>query len=54
MDNVVLFPHLASGTVETRAAMEALTLDNLDTYLRTGRLVTPVVEPRPATRQQEA
>lgn len=54
MDNVVLFPHLASGTVETRAAMETLTLDNLDTYLRTGRLVTPVVEPRPATRQQEA
>ena len=30
MDNVVLLPHVASGTVETRAAMEDLTLRNLD------------------------
>lgn len=45
LDNVVLLPHVGSGTVETRAAMEQLTLDNLDEYLRSGRLVTPVVEP---------
>ncbi|MEE4025110.1 2-hydroxyacid dehydrogenase [Gordonia sp. PKS22-38] len=51
MDNVVLLPHLASGTVETRAAMEALTLENLDTFLRTGDLVTPVVSPAPARRR---
>jgi len=47
MDNVVLLPHVASGTVETRAAMEDLTLRNLDEFLRTGRLVTPV--PMPVT-----
>lgn len=49
-DNVVLLPHLASGTVETRAAMEDLTLQNLDTYLRTGDLVTPVLAPRKDAR----
>lgn len=42
LDNVVLLPHVASGTVETRAAMEALTLQNLDSFLATGELVTPV------------
>ena len=45
MDNVVLLPHVASGTVETRAAMEELTLRNLDSFLRTGQLVTPVPMP---------
>jgi lactate dehydrogenase-like 2-hydroxyacid dehydrogenase len=45
LDNVVLLPHVGSGTVETRAAMEALTLRNLEEFLRSGRLVTPVVEP---------
>lgn len=45
LDNVVLLPHVGSGTVETRAEMEALTLRNLDAFLATGRLVTPVVEP---------
>ncbi|MDV8024648.1 2-hydroxyacid dehydrogenase [Rhodococcus sp. IEGM 1330] len=42
MDNVVLLPHVGSGTVETRAAMEALTLENLDRFLADGTLVTPV------------
>lgn len=42
MDNVVLLPHVGSATVQTRAAMEALTLRNLDSFLATGRLVTPV------------
>jgi len=45
MDNVVVLPHVASGTVETRAAMEDLTLQNLDSFLKTGRLVTPVPMP---------
>ena len=33
MDNVVVLPHVGSGTVQTRAAMEALTLRNLDSFL---------------------
>lgn len=45
LDNVVLLPHVASGTVQTRAAMEALTLRNLDSFLATGELVTPVPLP---------
>ncbi|VEG51704.1 D-isomer specific 2-hydroxyacid dehydrogenase [Mycolicibacterium aurum] len=45
LDNVVLLPHVGSGTVETRAAMEALTLRNLDSFLTTGELVTPVRQP---------
>ncbi len=47
MDNVVVLPHVASGTVETRAAMEDLTLRNLDSFLESGQLVTPV--PLPVT-----
>lgn len=45
LDTVVLLPHVGSGTVETRAAMERLTLDNLDSFLETGALVTPVISP---------
>lgn len=44
LDNVVLLPHLGSGTVETREAMERLTLDNLDSFLRDGTVLTPVPE----------
>jgi lactate dehydrogenase-like 2-hydroxyacid dehydrogenase len=47
MDNVVLLPHVASATVQTRAAMEGITLRNLDRFLKTGELVTPV--PMPVT-----
>jgi lactate dehydrogenase-like 2-hydroxyacid dehydrogenase len=47
MDNVVVLPHVGSGTVQTRAEMEALTLRNLESFLTTGELVTPV--PLPAT-----
>ncbi|ANS24977.1 D-3-phosphoglycerate dehydrogenase [Rhodococcus opacus] len=46
LETVVLLPHVASGTTETRAAMEALTLQNLDEYLAQGTLTTPVLEPR--------
>ena len=54
LDNVVLLPHLASGTVETRAAMEQLTLDNLDRWLADGTVLTPVpeVSPRDAARSR--
>jgi lactate dehydrogenase-like 2-hydroxyacid dehydrogenase len=45
LDTVVLLPHVGSGTVETRAAMEALTLENLDSFLASGALVTPVPMP---------
>jgi lactate dehydrogenase-like 2-hydroxyacid dehydrogenase len=49
MDNVVVLPHVGSGTVQTRAAMEALTLRNLDSFLETGALVTPVPLPAKAS-----
>ena len=42
LDSVVLLPHLASGTVETREAMLELTLANLDAWLAGRTLVTPV------------
>jgi len=42
LDNVVLLPHLGSGTHETRAAMADLTLANLRSYAETGSAVTPV------------
>ena len=42
MDNVVLLPHLGSGTNETRAAMAELTLANLAQFAADGTLVTPV------------
>jgi lactate dehydrogenase-like 2-hydroxyacid dehydrogenase len=43
MDNVVLLPHLGSGTHETRAAMADLTLANLAQFAADGTLVSPVV-----------
>lgn len=42
-DNVVLYPHSASGTIETRDAMAQLVVDNLDAWDQRGELVTPVV-----------
>lgn len=42
LDNVVLLPHVASGTHETRQAMGDLTFANLKSYFDTGRLLTPV------------
>jgi len=49
MDNVVLLPHVASGTVETRTAMVELTLRNLDSFLKAGKLVTLVPMPAAAS-----
>lgn len=42
LDNVVLAPHIASGTHETRRAMADLTLQNLRQYLATGRPISEV------------
>lgn len=42
LENVVLAPHIASATVETRAAMANLVLENLERFFATGRAVTPV------------
>lgn len=47
LDNVVLFPHIGSATARTRRAMALLAIRNLDSYLDTGELVTPVLRPRP-------
>ena len=42
LENVVLLPHLGSGTHETRADMAVLTLENLRTYVDSGVLLTPI------------
>ena len=42
LDNVVLLPHIGSGTHETRQAMADLTMANLRSYFAGGRLLTPV------------
>lgn len=44
-DDVVLLPHIGSGTEETRAAMTRLTLDNVAQHLHDGTLLTPVPAP---------
>jgi lactate dehydrogenase-like 2-hydroxyacid dehydrogenase len=43
LENVVLFPHMGSGTVETRDAMAQLVVDNLDAWDARGELITPIV-----------
>ena len=45
LDNVVLFPHIGSATARTRRAMALLAIRNLESYLTTGELVTPVLRP---------
>ncbi len=40
-DKVVILPHMASGTIETRTAMEDLVLANLESFFRTGKVLTP-------------
>ena len=42
LDNVVLAPHIASGTHETRQAMGDLVLENLASFIRTGQPVAEV------------
>ena len=40
LDTVVLLPHLASGTHETRRAMADRVVDNLHGFFATGRLLS--------------
>lgn len=42
LENVVFYPHHASGSVETRAAMSQLVVDNLAAHFAGKPLVTPV------------
>jgi hydroxypyruvate reductase len=42
LENVVLLPHVASGTHETRKAMADLVVSNLRSYFARGQVETPV------------
>jgi hydroxypyruvate reductase len=42
LDNVVLLPHLASATHETRQAMADLVLANLHAYFESGQVKVAV------------
>ena len=43
--NVVLTPHIASGTIGTRTAMAQMAVDNLIAYLVDGQALTPLNTP---------
>lgn len=40
-DRMVVLPHVAATTLETRAAMKQLVVDNLAAFFKTGRVLTP-------------
>jgi len=42
LENAVLYPHHASGTIETRGAMAQLVVDNLAAFFQGQPLLTPV------------
>jgi hydroxypyruvate reductase len=42
-DRVVVLPHMAASTRETRQAVETLVLENLASFFATGRVLTPPV-----------
>jgi len=42
LDNVVLMPHIGSASEHTRAGMAQLVVDNIASWLREGRALTPV------------
>jgi lactate dehydrogenase-like 2-hydroxyacid dehydrogenase len=44
LPQTVLLPHVGSATIETRAAMGALTVDNLLQHLDDGTVISPVPE----------
>lgn len=44
LDNVVLTPHLASGSQHTHRMMGKLTYENVMSYFHTGTLLTPIKE----------
>lgn len=41
-DNVVITPHIASATTETRINMAQIVYDNLDSYFTNGNAITPI------------
>ncbi|WP_233237480.1 2-hydroxyacid dehydrogenase [Bordetella sp. LUAb4] len=41
-EKAVLLPHIGSATLETRKAMEDLMVENLESFLKTGKVITPV------------
>jgi lactate dehydrogenase-like 2-hydroxyacid dehydrogenase len=43
MQNVVLLPHMGSGTIETRTAMGERALANIDAFMNTGEPLDRVV-----------
>ena len=43
LDNVVLTPHVGTGTIETRMAMADLVIGNLEAHFLNKPLLTPVV-----------
>ncbi|PLC48425.1 hydroxyacid dehydrogenase [Pollutimonas subterranea] len=42
LDNVVIVPHVASATNETRKAMSDLVADNAEAFAKTGEVITPI------------
>lgn len=46
--NVVLTPHIASATIQTRLAMAQLAADNIVAYMTQGRALTPLNQLSPA------
>lgn len=42
LDNVVIVPHIASATTETRMDMVDLVLRNAENYAQTGKVITPI------------
>jgi lactate dehydrogenase-like 2-hydroxyacid dehydrogenase len=44
MDNIVLMPHLGSGSQHTHRGMAKLTYDNLVAWFETGKPLTPIAE----------
>ncbi|MCL1603600.1 2-hydroxyacid dehydrogenase [Succinatimonas hippei] len=44
LENVILTPHMASATHETRKAMGQLVFDNIEAFLQGKELITPVPE----------
>ena len=46
LSNVVLTPHIASSTIQTRLAMAQLAADNLIAYFTQGHALTPLNQPQ--------
>lgn len=40
--NIIITPHYASGTKETRDAMKNLVCENIHSFLHSDRVITPV------------